>query len=80
MSTAHGSRPRAASCYPSRDPATDEVIAEVVAGTAGDVDRAVAPARRAFESWAATAATERAAYLSAIAETLVAREPFGVSA
>ena len=32
------------------DPATGEIIAEVARGTAGDIDRAVQAARRAFES------------------------------
>ncbi|MET9080868.1 aldehyde dehydrogenase family protein [Streptomyces sp. NPDC004237] len=58
---------------PVTDPATDEVIAEVVSGSASDVDRAVAAAREAFPAWSATSAEERAAYLGAIAQGLVDR-------
>ncbi|MCC5698707.1 aldehyde dehydrogenase family protein, partial [Klebsiella pneumoniae] len=36
------------------NPATEEVIASVPAGTPADVDAAVAAARSAFEQWAAT--------------------------
>src|SRR3984957_4759239 len=42
-------------------------------GTADDVDRAVAAARRAFTSWSATPVDERAKYCSRIAEGLGAR-------
>jgi aldehyde dehydrogenase (NAD+) len=55
------------------NPATGQVIAEVIAATADDVDRAVTAARHAFESWAATSPATRAEYLSAIAQSLTAR-------
>ncbi|MFV8164681.1 aldehyde dehydrogenase family protein [Mycobacterium sp. 134] len=58
---------------PVVNPANDEVIAEVVAGTAADVDAAVAAARAAFPAWAATPAGERADYLTAIAAKLAER-------
>lgn len=48
-------------------------IARIAAGTAGDVDRAVAAARRAFEPWSATPVAERAALLKAIQAQLKAR-------
>ncbi|GIJ06794.1 aldehyde dehydrogenase family protein [Micromonospora andamanensis] len=48
------------------NPATGEIVAEVPAGTAADVDRAVAAARAAFPGWAATPPTERAAVLRRI--------------
>ncbi|MEO6714211.1 MAG: aldehyde dehydrogenase family protein, partial [Mycobacteriales bacterium] len=38
------------------NPATEEVVAQVSAGTAEDADRAVAAARAAFPSWSATPA------------------------
>ncbi|OBG88497.1 aldehyde dehydrogenase [Mycobacterium sp. E802] len=58
---------------PVVNPANDEVIAEVVAGTTADVDAAVAVARAAFPAWAATPVGERADYLTAIAGKLAER-------
>ena len=55
------------------NPATEEVIAQVPAGTPGDADRAVAAARAAFESWGATPPAERGKYLGRIADVLSAR-------
>ena len=55
------------------DSVTEEVMASVPLGTAGDVDRAVQAARDAFESWSATPADERAKYLSRIGDALNAR-------
>src|SRR4051794_35008724 len=52
------------------NPYTEEVIGQVPAGSAADVDRAVAAARAAFPGWAATPPAERAALLAAIAEQL----------
>ncbi len=49
------------------NPATEEVIEEVAGGTAADIDRAVAAAKRAFERWRSTSGAERAAFLGAIA-------------
>lgn len=48
-------------------------IARIPAATAGDVERAVAAARRAFDGWAATPVAERAALLKAIQGQLKAR-------
>ncbi|MGI8816939.1 MAG: aldehyde dehydrogenase family protein [Pseudonocardia sp.] len=55
------------------NPATGEVIAAVPAGTAADVDRAVAAASAAFPGWAATDVAERAAVIGRIADGLKAR-------
>jgi aldehyde dehydrogenase (NAD+) len=55
------------------DPASEEQVAVVAAGTAEDVDAAVAAARAAFEPWASRPASERAAVLSAAADALEAR-------
>ncbi len=54
-------------------PSTEDVIGRVPEGTAEDVDAAVRAARAAFEPWAATPASERAAFLSKIHEGLKAR-------
>jgi aldehyde dehydrogenase (NAD+) len=55
------------------DPATEQQIASVPAGTEDDVDRAVVAARAAFEDWAARPPADRAALLSAAADALEAR-------
>lgn len=51
---------------PVIDPAREETIAHVTAGTAGDLDRAVAAARAAFPAFAASAVAERIALLDRI--------------
>lgn len=48
------------------NPATEEVIGQVALGTADEVDRAVKAARRAFETYSLTSASERAALLERI--------------
>ncbi|GAB1823806.1 aldehyde dehydrogenase family protein [Herbidospora sp. RD11066] len=58
---------------PVFNPATGDVIAEVPAGTAADVDRAVATARAALPAWSATDPLERAAIVGRIGEGLLAR-------
>jgi aldehyde dehydrogenase (NAD+) len=55
------------------NPATGEVIAAVPAGTAADVDRAVAAATAAFPGWAGTDPAERAAIVQRISQGLQAR-------
>jgi len=57
------------------NPATEEPVSEVVLGTAGDVDRAVAAARDAFESFSMTGKEERVALLQRIVEEYKARMP-----
>ncbi|GLY81949.1 aldehyde dehydrogenase family protein [Actinoallomurus iriomotensis] len=56
------------------NPATEEVIDRVPAGTAADVDRAVAEARRALPAWEATPPAERAALLRAVLDGITARQ------
>jgi gamma-glutamyl-gamma-aminobutyraldehyde dehydrogenase len=58
--------------FPTINPATGEVIAEMAAGSAKDVDRAVASARRAFRSgvWARLAPRARMAVLYRFAELI----------
>jgi len=52
---------------------TEEVIAQVPAGSAEDVERAVAAARGAFSSWSQTPVAERSGHLRRIQEGLAAR-------
>lgn len=52
------------------DPSTEQVIAQVPAGDARDVDKAVASARRASDDWARTPPRERADMLIALADRL----------
>ncbi|MGW7433844.1 aldehyde dehydrogenase family protein [Streptomyces sp. NPDC054861] len=58
---------------PVIDPADEQVIARVPAGTAEDVDAAVRAARAALPAWAATPPAERAARLGALRDALAAR-------
>jgi len=58
---------------PVVNPATEEVIGAVPAGTVADVDRAVRAAREAFPAWAATSRAERAELLQALREGLAKR-------
>ncbi|GAB1824196.1 aldehyde dehydrogenase family protein [Herbidospora sp. RD11066] len=55
------------------NPATEEVVDRVPAGSADDVAEAVAAARFAFPRWAATPPEERGALLSRAAELIEAR-------
>ncbi|MGH2979112.1 MAG: aldehyde dehydrogenase family protein [Solirubrobacterales bacterium] len=52
---------------------TEEVMGRIPQGTPEDVDRAVAAARGAFESWSQTGLVERAELIRAIAAGLAAR-------
>ncbi|MFE1230046.1 aldehyde dehydrogenase family protein [Streptomyces sp. NPDC058745] len=58
---------------PVINPADEQVIGHVPAGTAEDVDTAVRAARAAFPGWAATAPAERAAGIAALRDALAAR-------
>ena len=55
------------------DPSTGEVLGEVLAGTAGDVDAAATAARRAFPDWSQTGGKKRRSILHAIADAIEAR-------
>ncbi len=57
-------------CFESRNPATGEVLALVSQGSEGDVDAAVAAARRAQPRWARRSGHERARYLYALARLI----------
>ena len=52
---------------PVIDPATEQAYAEISMGSAEDVDRAVAAAQRAFETWGYTSKEERIAVLERLA-------------
>ncbi|NIB39938.1 aldehyde dehydrogenase family protein [Pseudomaricurvus alkylphenolicus] len=58
---------------PVINPATETEIARVPAGTATDVDAAVAAAKAAFPAWSATTIEERKQLLVAIADGMQAR-------
>jgi aldehyde dehydrogenase (NAD+) len=56
------------------NPTTEEVLGTVPAGTAGDVDAAVAAARAAFPTWSRTSAGERAQVLRRVRDGLAKRQ------
>ncbi|MEU5935515.1 aldehyde dehydrogenase family protein [Micromonospora sp. NPDC047187] len=62
-----------AGTLPVVNPATGEVVAETPAGTAADVDSAVAAARAAFAAWSATTPQHRADVLRRLGAGLAAR-------
>jgi betaine-aldehyde dehydrogenase len=53
---------------------TEEVMGRIPEGTPEDVNRAVAAARAAFDSWSLTPVETRAAYLKSISDKLAARK------
>jgi aldehyde dehydrogenase (NAD+) len=55
------------------DPATETAVGEIAAGTGGDVDAAVAAARRAFETFSSTPVDDRLALLGRIRDLMLAR-------
>lgn len=55
------------------NPATEAPVAEITLGSAADVDKAVAAARRAFESFSRTSVAERIALLERVLEAYKAR-------
>ncbi len=48
------------------DPSTEQPVTEITLGTPADADKAVASAKRAFESWSQSSVAERAALLGRI--------------
>ena len=57
------------------NPATQEVLAEVAAGGAAEVNAAVAAAHAAFPKWAATPATERAKIMRKLGDLITQHVP-----
>jgi aldehyde dehydrogenase (NAD+) len=58
---------------PVINPATEEAIATITLGTGADVDKAVAAAKKAFESYSETSVDERVALLNRIIEVYKAK-------
>jgi aldehyde dehydrogenase (NAD+) len=58
---------------PVTDPSSETVIGEIAAGTAADVDLAVAAARRAFATFSQSTREDRVALLTRIADLIEAR-------
>ncbi|MGB0113852.1 MAG: aldehyde dehydrogenase family protein [Ilumatobacteraceae bacterium] len=54
---------------------TEQVMGSIPDGVASDVDKAVAAARRAFDSWSGTPVEERQKYMIRLNEALQARSP-----
>jgi len=52
---------------------TEEVMGRIPEGSAEDVDRAVAAARAAFETWSQTPVAERAQWCGRISQALAGR-------
>ncbi|CAM5564744.1 aldehyde dehydrogenase [Streptomyces spiroverticillatus] len=59
---------------PVVNPADEQIVGHVPAGTPADVDAAVSAAREAFPGWAATPPAERAALIGAVRDGLAARK------
>lgn len=57
------------------NPATEAACTEITLGSPADVEKAVAAARRAFDSWSQTSVEERAALLTRIIDAYKARMP-----
>ena len=62
-----------AHAVPVINPATEENVADVAVGSAADVDRAVAAARKAFASFTALSVERRAAFLDRIHTLILER-------
>ncbi len=61
--------------FETTNPATQEVLAEVAAGGAAEVDAAVAAAKAAFPGWAGKPAAERAKILRTLGELITRHVP-----
>ncbi|KAL4095723.1 hypothetical protein PRIC1_009096 [Phytophthora ramorum] len=55
------------------NPTNEQVIQQVAAASAADVDLAVQAAKRAFETWSTTTGAERAVYLRKMGELVAKR-------
>ncbi len=70
-----GASVESADYFPTVNPATQEVLAEVARGGAKEVDAAVAAAKAAFPRWAARPAPERAALLRKLGDLIAKNVP-----
>jgi 5-carboxymethyl-2-hydroxymuconic-semialdehyde dehydrogenase len=61
--------------FETRNPATQEVLAEVARGGEREIDAAVAAAKAAFPAWARRPATERAALLRKLGDLIAKHVP-----
>jgi hypothetical protein len=69
-------KPKAARDYfETKNPATQEVLAEVASATPQDVDAAVRAAKDAFSAWAAKPATERAQLVHRLGDLIAKNVP-----
>ena len=69
--------PEAGGSFPAIDPATEQPFAQIAAGQAAEIDRAVRAARRAFDTgvWSDLSGATRAFYLRKVAQGLRERLP-----
>ncbi len=65
--------PHSGSYFPTINPSTEEVLAQVALGDSADVDRAVTAAAAAFPAWSGLTPGERARYLFRIARIIQER-------
>ncbi|MEX8520637.1 MAG: 5-carboxymethyl-2-hydroxymuconate semialdehyde dehydrogenase [Leptothrix sp. (in: b-proteobacteria)] len=70
-----GQSVESASYFETVNPATQDVLAEVAAGGAAEVNAAVAAAKAAFPAWAGRPATERAALMRKLGELITKHVP-----
>lgn len=68
--------PAAGESFAVENPADGGVLARVALGSAGDVNRAVEAARRAFKDWSGLSGHERARHLYALARHIQKRDRF----
>ncbi|MEP9387650.1 aldehyde dehydrogenase family protein [Mesorhizobium sp. KR9-304] len=68
--------PAADKSFKVTNPADGKVLARVAQGAAGDIDRAVSAATRAFKTWSKLSGHERAKHLYAIARHIQKRDRF----
>ncbi len=71
----HGKRVAGTRYFETVNPATQEVLAEVAAGGAAEVNAAVQAAKDAFPAWAGRPATERAALMRKLGELIARHVP-----
>ena len=71
----NGQRFESASTFESINPATQEVLCEVAAGSSQEVSAAVAAAKEAFPKWAGLPALERAKLIRKLGDLIAAHVP-----
>jgi 5-carboxymethyl-2-hydroxymuconic-semialdehyde dehydrogenase len=70
-----GKRVESADAFPTVNPATQEVLADVASGGEAEVNAAVAAARAAFPKWAATPQATRAKTMRKLGDLIAAHVP-----